>query len=486
MRTFAAFTAVIVLLLGLAAVFSAEVQESDSHSDSPATTIEIPPRAELPETPQEPVSEPPPKPAGALSVSSALSHGKLPTASFDELYAEVRILATDKKPEQRSPLNVALVIDRSGSMHGEPMEKAKDAARIFVDGLSDHDRVTLVAFDHRSQVLVEAQTVDADGRARLHGEIDRIRAGGTTNISGGLRDGKQAVERHAEPEMVNRVILFTDGIPNVGITDPDGLAAKSRSIRQGGVTVSTLGFGPSYDARLMRNMAEEGSGSFRHVTDANDLEMAFGDELETLRNAVASGVQLDLLAAEGVEIDRIYGFRTEEIARGKRISIGELEAGGRRSVVVRLRIDQSVSGSVRDLLEVQTQYVDRLRQSPARISLAIDAEVSTSDDEVEPSMDSDVMARVEEVRTQDAIDEVLDMYRRGEQQRAQRRLEQEQQRVRTARRKLRIDERSESAQRVDGALGAMGTTVQSSPTSAGGRNRAADMEESAVDLLQGK
>lgn len=483
MKTFSAFAAVAITLLGLAVVLGA-METLDDAKPYGSTVSTFPhqqkPLADGIDTDALASGE-------ALTFSARLSHGKLRDASFEDLYVDVGIEAGDIEPATRAPLNVALVIDRSGSMRGEPMAKARQAARTFVDALDERDRIALISFDNTSQVEVASTRVDAAGQRKLHEAIEQMRAGGTTNISGGLLDGFQEVDEYRDREMLNRVVLMTDGIPNVGITDSDGLAAKTAGVRQQGVTVSALGFGPQYDSDLMTAMAREGAGNFRHIGNAADLELAFSDEIEDLQSTVASGVELDIRPAPGVEIKNIYGFSREDVNGGERISLGELHTGERRSAVVGLRVDRSEVGDVRDLVAVRARYVDRLIGEPAGEEMALAAQIVDSQAEVRASIDTEVMARVDELRTEESIQEVIEMYSRGDQKAAQQRLQAERQRIRTVRDEYEIEEESEPAKRVNGRLDRIGDTVRDVlPSTAEAREEVQQISVDSYSTVQGR
>ncbi len=490
MRTFAAFAVVTIALVGLAVMLG----EGESQAVPTAPTTPQPPNHPLPDInddgpdrPEIPFAELETAEGTALDIEARLSHAMVPTTRFDEVYAQVEIQATEELPEARAPLNVSLVIDRSGSMRGDAMAQARDAARTFVDALDSQDRVALVSFDNRSIVEVESTRVDEMGRQRLHRAIDAINAGGTTNISGGLRDGYQQVQKNNDPEMLNRVVLMTDGIPNVGITTEDGLAAKTAEIRRNGVTVTALGFGTQYDADLMAAMATEGAGNFRHIGDAADLELAFADEISDLQKTVASGVTLELEPAEGVEIERVYGFSSDEIEGGHRLSIGELQSEARRSAVVKLSIDEGRADEERQLLDVRARYVDRLIGESVGHQLSTSADVVASAAEARRSLDSGVMSRVEELRTQESIREVIDLYASGDRQQAERRLEREQERIQRRRRHYAIPDDDKSAGRVDDAVQRIGSTVRNfDPFSEAARDSIAVEAEEAMISTQGR
>ena len=404
-----------------------------------------PPSPDDPDTPDDP-SEPtdnpddlgeyePAEPAytgsEAMSVDAALSHPMIHPAGSDEFHAEFAFEATDEAPESRAPVNVSLVIDRSGSMRGEPMEYARRAARAFVKQLQPQDRVSLVSFDHEIVTEVESTHVDEEGEPMLLDAIDDIQVGGATNISGALHAGFEEVQAHQDPKMVDRVILMTDGIPNRGLTNDEELAAKTGEIRRSGVTTTALGYGSDYDAELLANMATEGAGNFAHIDDAQGFETAFAEELDDLRSTVASGIELDLRAAEGVQIKDVYGFSQDEIDDGTRISLGNLEADGHRSAVVELNADDQNTepGALRDILDAEVNYIDRIEDEDQSRGLQLDSRTTGSIEDIDDHVVDEVMLRVEQHRSLQSLSEVREYRERGDEQAARERIDRERERL---------------------------------------------------------
>ena len=462
--------------------------EDPTHTQSPTTNID----PDLPDDPDRDDHTPDRSTvadSGSLEISAALSHDKIKPKRDHELFAEVALQADSEMPASRAPINVALVVDVSGSMRGDPMVQARRAARTFVDALEPSDRISLVSFDHQSTVEVPSIRVDEEGRTLLHEAIDGLHAGGTTNISGGLRDGFEQVERHSDPEMVDRVVLMTDGMPNVGITSLEGLAAKTADIRYSGVTVSTMGFGTHYDAELMSAMATEGAGNFRHVSDAADLELAFSDEIADLQATVASGIEIDLLPADGVTIDEVYGFSRDNIRGGERIEIGNLEADARRSAIVGLRVDAERADvdDLQDALDVEVRYVDRLADRPVDEAIALDVGITEDTAEFMSARNSGVMARVEEQRSLVAIREAADRFSAGDRAGAQQRIHEERRRFERVQQDYELDDDSPPMQRVGRMLDSKEDTVQNvQPNTPAARDRAADFEGTKIELMQGR
>ena len=353
-----------------------------------------------------------------LSMQFHSSHGAIPDTDFDELFVEFQLEAPEEKPEVRPPLNLALVIDRSGSMRGDAMSQARQAARSFVEELEAQDRISLVSFGADSTVDVASVHVDDEGRPQLLEAIDKLNSGGMTYLSGGLRDGVDELREHSSPATVDRVVLMTDGVPNVGISDREGLLEKTSTIRQQGVSLTSLGFGTDYDAELMGAMANEGTGNYQYIADPEDFQRAFATELDNLFSTVASQVHLDLKLADGVHFDDVYGYNRQEIDGGVRIAMGDIFAGDNRSAVVRLRVDEGSVASASDLLSVEANYLDRLTDS--RVHGGYDLTIARVDDQqqVEESVSSSVMGRVWEIKAQEAISDAMAIFNDNDRQRA--------------------------------------------------------------------
>lgn len=192
----------------------------------------------------------------------------------------------------RPPLNIALVIDRSGSMAGAPLEMAKQAAIAALRQCRPTDRVSVVAFDDTVRVVVPS-TLAADVAA-LEADVAGIEAGGTTALYDGWVEGARQVATHLREGALNRVLLLSDGQANVGVTDRDEIAEHVRGLAQRGVGTTTVGFGAHYDEQLLLGMANAGDGNFEHVEDAARLPTLFEEELRGLARTTGRVVSLGL------------------------------------------------------------------------------------------------------------------------------------------------------------------------------------------------
>ena len=217
-----------------------------------------------------------------------------PAGRSSNLPLLVRISPPANEPVlERPPLNLALVLDRSGSMSGKKLQLAKDAACNLVSNLTERDRVSVVAFDE--QVTCMAPSAPVTDVAALHTAINAVRTAGQTALHQGWVEGGLQVSKHLAKDTTSRVILMTDGQANIGERNPDVLASHTRGLAERGVSTTTMGIGDDYDELLLEGMARAGDGNFYHIQSSAQFEQFFGLELSGLANLVGSKVRLELI-----------------------------------------------------------------------------------------------------------------------------------------------------------------------------------------------
>ena len=254
-----------------------------------------------------------------------------------ELIVQVEIEARKNDDARRSPMNICVVLDRSGSMEGAKIEKARQAAAMAVDKLADDDIFSLVTYDSETNLLIAPERVGGpDHREDLKARIHRIQPGGSTALHAGVVLGAKQVRRYFEKERVNRVILLSDGIANVGPSSTSDLAWLGRELRSDGIAVSTVGLGDDYNEDLMTALAEASNANYYYVKDAEKLPGIFAQELGAARSLLARSIVIRINAPDGVRLKEIIG--RPDIICGDRVAeikMPELFGSEKRRFLVR-------------------------------------------------------------------------------------------------------------------------------------------------------
>ncbi len=258
------------------------------------------------------------------------------------------------------PLNLSLVLDRSGSMGGEKIAFAREAAAFLVRRLRPTDVVSVVAFD--DEVITVAEPATGDAQAGLPAEIERIDVGGSTNLSGGWLRGRElaarSVSTQTEPgksakHRVNRVILLTDGQANAGIVDHSQLRGLCARSLEDGVTTSTVGFGADYDEELLRGMAEAGGGHSYYIENPDQAPGVFEEEIEGLMSLAAQNIEVKIKPEQFVELVNVYNdYPSHGGPNGISITLGDLYARDPKSLLIEFFVPGIDAAGSRNIAEV--------------------------------------------------------------------------------------------------------------------------------------
>ncbi|ULH17479.1 VWA domain-containing protein (plasmid) [Deinococcus sp. KNUC1210] len=244
--------------------------------------------------------------------------------------------AAPQRSGGRLPLNLSLVLDRSGSMSGEPLDMAKQAIVAALRQLRPHDRVSVVSFD--DTVQIEVPSTLAHDPAALIARVQGIHSGGSTALHNGWVEGATQVAAHLSQGGLNRVILLSDGQANCGLVDPAEIARHVRGLTARGVSTTTMGFGSHYDENLLLGMATAGDGNFEHIEDARTLPTFFESELQGLTRTSGRTVSLGL--EPNPQLRGEVSDVLNDLVRNSfgRYQLGNLVEGQPLSVVARVQV----------------------------------------------------------------------------------------------------------------------------------------------------
>ncbi len=280
----------------------------------------------------------------------------VPAARGETVVVRVCLDGVRDAQATRAPINLALVIDKSGSMAGMKLIRAREAALEAVSRLSRDDMVSLVAYDGGVRVLWPASPV-GDGEA-LRTAIMSLSASGGTNLHGGVEAGAAELRKHIEGAFIHRVILLSDGQANVGPQTPEALGSLGARLLREGVSVTTIGLGEDFNEDLMTRLARRSDGNTYYVARADDLPRVFGDELGDVLDVVARRALLTLEFAPGARPLRLVG-REGRVGNGQvRVELNQLYGGQSKYVLVEVALDAGVDGARREVVRASVDYQD--------------------------------------------------------------------------------------------------------------------------------
>lgn len=290
-----------------------------------------------------------------MDAGYVLNYDVLAAGQGQNVYLMARVNARSG-PAGRPTLNLSVVLDRSGSMHGQKLENVKRAAQILVQRLGASDRFSLVAYDQNVEVVISPRAVVHKDNIRH--AIRMISSGGTTNLSGGWLQGCQLVAEAMDPVpehvievpppgsekaivegQVNRVLLLTDGLANEGIAEPDRLAALAAQKRAEGITTTTMGVGQDFNEDLLARIAAEGGGGFYYIDSPDQAPQIFGEELQDLLSVVGQNLVIRLALSPGVELmHQLNAYPQETQDSQVTFRLGDLYADEIKSLILEMRI----------------------------------------------------------------------------------------------------------------------------------------------------
>jgi Ca-activated chloride channel family protein len=332
-------------------------------------------------------------------------------AAADATHVLVRIVAPSKPADinetPRAPLDLALVIDRSSSMSGRPIEAALESAVRIVRGLRPDDRVTVVAFDDRIEV-VQALTAATD-REALVNRIKSVDARGSTNLFGGWEEGVKQLAPFTRKDRIARVILLSDGQANQGLLDEQQIFAQVAKAAGAGITTSTVGLGHGFNESLMTGMARAGEGIANFGQSADDLDEAFEEQFAIISESFLRQVRVSVHGGSDVQA-RLVGEILEAGATRSR-NLGTLPWDASLVAVVELKIGAGAKPAALAAVnfEAITKEGESVKFGPELVALP---EVDLAAFSVLPA-NADVAAAIGEAVVAEKIEAVESLARSG-------------------------------------------------------------------------
>ena len=272
-------------------------------------------------------------------------------------FVGVEIEAPEAPPRPgRLPVNLAFVLDRSGSMAGGKIEKAREAVIHGIRALRPEDRFAVVAYDDKVEIVVPSTAATAEARAAAEQKVARIDDRGSTDLCAGWLCGCEEIGLHLGDEAVGRCLLLTDGLANAGVTDPDEIVRRVSALRSRRIATSAFGLGADFDEFLLSRMAEAGGGNFHFIEGAAQIpDFIAGEVGEALAITVRDAV-LVVEAGEGATVESLNDFPCARQGEAWKIELGSLFGGQSLDPVLQITFPTGERGAVR---EVRVRLEDR-------------------------------------------------------------------------------------------------------------------------------
>jgi Ca-activated chloride channel family protein len=315
---------------------------------------------------------------------------------------------------ERAPLHLALVVDRSGSMSGRKLEVAKECATFLARRLKTTDQLALVAYDDEVTLVRPLAPADEhDTTARIAG----ILPGGTTNLSGGWLKGLEELGRakRSPKNTVRRVLLLTDGLANVGITDRGELSRLAGGTKQTAAT-TTIGFGDGFDEDLLTQIADASGGATYYAEDPDAAPGIFAEEFDGLTTLVVQNVSVEIRPDPAVDLLGVLNeYPSVRVPGGVQVQVGDGYGGETRRLVFQLHVPHVAQLGPKKIADIVLRYVtvdDQVAAHETTIPVVVN--LVSADDPGAADIDTDVVDEVVLLRAARAKKEAMRLADEGD------------------------------------------------------------------------
>ncbi len=297
--------------------------------------------------------------ANDVTLTCRLNKASLPVINTQQLvYVLIEAVPGASMAQVQMPLNLSLVLDKSGSMQGKKIQNLRQAAKLVVERLGSQDTISIVAFSDRKYLIAESQPVT--NKDELKKRIDRIRDGGGTAISGGMGQGLAELDKALGPDRVSRMLLLTDGQT---FGDEKQCLKLGKKAGDEGIVVNALGLGDDWNEDLLDEIAAASGGVADFIDSPDKIVTFFEQAVTSMQDTVVQNAQMVLRLANGVTPRQVWqvlpmisnlGYRPLS-DRDVQVTLGELEKGQPRSLLIELLITPRPAGSYR-IAQAEVSY----------------------------------------------------------------------------------------------------------------------------------
>ena len=347
---------------------------------------------------------------GKMHVKMQADVKLVPREVSGQRIVEIEIQAPEASAaHRRFPLNLGLVLDRSGSMNGEKLEQAKQTLRRIVEQMADGDIVSVVIFDDQIRTIANGVHINAPNRQELLHSIGMIEAGGSTNLTDGWLTGCNCVAEGPQGNFLRRTLLVSDGLANQGITNHEVIIGHAAAIFERGITTSTFGVGRGFDEHLLEGMANHGGGNFAYIESAGAIDHTILQEFKDLMTVTAKGVSVEITLPNGCDASVPGEWKTEKKGQRICVSLSDLPAGRVTTLFLNLL---TPPGEGQLVLSAIVRYENEKNEKSSAIG-ELTLQYATQQKAAQAQRDAGLVSRFAAVETGQRMNEALKLERAG-------------------------------------------------------------------------
>ncbi|HSE42513.1 MAG TPA: VWA domain-containing protein [Acidobacteriota bacterium] len=336
-----------------------------------------------------------------------------------DAFLDLRVTGKPIKNSDRKRMNLVLVIDRSGSMGSEnKLEQVKNSAIQLLNNLDPEDRLAIITYDDSIQTLLPSTTVE--DKARVRDLIYSLSPGGSTNLCGGMQAGFEEAKRHFRNDIVNRIVLLSDGLANVGIVDPTAIASEAQRIRENRISVSTMGVGVDYNENLMASIADHSGGNYYYISNETNMASVFQKELNLMQSLIGTNAKATFELGRGIQVTDIAGYKWSQSGRKLTIQVPDVYSGETKRILVQLKVPTTAGSSI-VLGNGQFVCTDISQKKPFLFTADFRPSVKVVSDihMVEKNEDKEIRERKESILASRNMEKAYELYEQGRDDEAQ-------------------------------------------------------------------
>ncbi|MCP3873278.1 MAG: VWA domain-containing protein [Desulfobacteraceae bacterium] len=347
----------------------------------------------------------------------------LPAGNSQNVVLKITLDAPPAPSHIKRPLvNLALVLDQSGSMNGSKIEQAKAAAIEALNRLGLQDVFSVVVYDTNVHTIVPAQNA-RNIQGIIH-TIQRIRANGSTALFGGVSQGASEIRKNLENNYIHRIVLLSDGLANVGPRMPEDLGRLGAALIKENISVTTVGVGTDYNEDLMARLAQKSDGNTYFVESGYDLPRIFSAELGDVLNVVAKKVKVIITLPDDVKAINIIGREGRIKGRQIELYMNQLYGDQEKYALVEVNIPKSKSGSKIKIAQADVTYENPFNQKQEKSTGISYASFSSDKKKVAKSTNIDVVKEYQLNLNALAQEKAIELSDKGKKKEAVRELKQ--------------------------------------------------------------